>query len=751
MTPAREPPWYCVDGLEEPCPYPGEIGIVGSRFQVRVAVALVAVGAVFAASLVSGGAAQSVTPILTELHSGTTPFGTSGDYNGWVLDSNATGEVWSSAAVGDVDGDGQAEIVVGGLDSTVRVYSMNGTGPGTLLAKIDTGGANQVTRNGAVQASPALGDMNGDGIPDIVVANTAGHLAAYSFKNRQVSQIYNRYIPPAFNGALEGIFSTPALGYIDGDTQLDAVTSTWGQLLDAWSGPSATEITADHQWLKDTSWSSPAIGDLNGDGGREIVVGYDCSGTGQLQPCYGHGHGGYITAFNLDGSVKWAHYVSNAVVWSSPALADLNGDGAMDVVVGTGLYYTGPEAYKEIAIDGKTGNVMWEAPTQGIPVGSPAIGEIDSSSPGPEVVTMTQGGWLYSWDANGTKRYQTCVTDGGNCDSTSATNNGVALADINGDGVVDAITQPEQQLVIANAKTGAIEEKDRSVYPHTIFASSSTPTVANINGKATIFVTSRGDSNNNGRDDHDELVVQAWQSQSALGAAPWPTFKQNMFRTGTAQLPVAPNPVPTQNFVTQVYKDFLNRAPASSELSYWTTQLMNHQNTRADLASQLSQSNEWITKVITKFYLDTLNRAPDASGLAGWINAAQHGMPIAQIASAFYSSPEYFSTVGHSDDRTWVSDLYQKLLLRAPDSGIDGWVNALNNGMPRDVLTFGFYQSAEKLGVRVTALYQSLLGRAPENGAIANWSPFVSNQGDLVLAAALASSDEYFNRSQTPH
>lgn len=725
--------------------------MVSSRVRARIIAGLVALCGVVAANLVVGAAAHSAPQILTELHSGSSPFGTSGDYNGWVLDSKTTGEVWSSPAVGDVTGDGAPEIIVGGLDSTVRIYALNGTGAGSLLATIDTGGADKVNRRGAVQASPALGDINGDGVLDIVLANTAGHLDAYSFKNKVVTQIFNRYVPPAFNGALEGIFSTPALGYVDGDTRLDAVTTTWGQELDAWSGPADTKIGAMHQWLKDTSWSSPAIGDLNGDGGRQVVAGYDCDGSGQLQPCYGTSGGGYVTAFNLDGSVKWAHFVSRAVIWSSPALADLNGDGALDVVVGTGLYYRGSEAFKEIAINGRTGAVMWEAPTQGIPVGSPSVGEVDSSSAGPEVVTMTEGGWLYSWAANGQKRYQTCVSDGGGCDSSSATNNGVALADINGDGIVDAITQPEQKLVLVNAKTGVIEERDRSIYGHTIFASSSTPTVADIDGKATVFVTSRGDSNDNGRDDHDELVVQSWQSQSALGSAPWPTFKQNMFRTGSTQLPVPPNPAPTQNFVTQVYKDFLNRTPSSDELNNWTSRLMNHQNTRYDLASQLSQSSEWITKVITNFYHDTLNRDPDPSGLSGWIGAAQHGMPVAQIASAFYSSPEYFSTVGHNDYRTWVTDLYQKLLLRAPDGGIDGWVNALNNGMPRDVLTFGFYQSAEKLGVRITALYQSLLGRPPENGAVANWSPFVANQGDLVLAAALAASDEYFSRAQTPH
>jgi hypothetical protein len=420
--------------------------------------------------------------------------------------------------------------------------------------------------------------------------------------------------------------------------------------------------------------------------------------------------------------------------------------------VGTGIYWMGPEAFKEIALNGKNGAVLWEAPTQGIPMGSPAVGEIDSSSPGPEIVTMSRGGWLYSWSANGTKRYQTCVSDSP-CGSTSATNNGVALADINGDGVVDAITQPEQTLVVANAKTGAIEERDRSAYTKTIFASSSTPTVVNINGKATIFVTSRGDFNNNvAYDDNDELVVQAWQSQSALGAAPWPTFKQNMMRTSNATAPKPRDPVPTQNFVTQAYKDFLNRTPSSDEVNACTSRLMNYQLTRYDLATQLSKSSEWITKVVTSFYHDTLNRDPDPIGLNGWVTAAQGGKPITQIASAFYASDEYFTNIGHSDYRTWVTDLYQKLLLRSPDpAGLDGWVTVLNNGKSRSDVAIGFYQSNEKLGVRITALYASLLGRAPEPGAVHNWTPFVASNGDLVLAAAIAGSDEYMGRAQTPH
>jgi hypothetical protein len=420
------------------------------------------------------------------------------------------------------------------MNSPVRVFDVAN---GRVLT-LDPGITQDITGAGIVQASPAIGDMNGDGVDDVVVANMGGHLAAYSVRGGAVAAIYNRYVPPAFTGANAGLFPTPALGYLGIDRSLDVVTTGWGMTVDAFHGPSGTP--GFRQWLKDSIWSSPVIGDITGDGTSSIVVGADCEGLSTLQPCYGIGKGGYVWAFNLDGSVKWSYFVRDAVVWSTPALIDLNGDGAQDVVVGTGLFFQGPAANKIFALDGKTGQLLWTGPTAGPVMGSPAVGKVNGQ---PRVWVVSGGGHLMSWNASGQLLWQQCITDSGQCSPGVGTFGGVSIADINNDGTLDAVVQAEQFLKVYDAGSGAPQASVRTKYARTVLPSSATPTIASVDGRTWIVQVNIGDTNGNFRaDGRDDLVVTIWTTGTPLGAAPWPTFKANMARTG-GPLPTAPKSV----------------------------------------------------------------------------------------------------------------------------------------------------------------------------------------------------------------
>ena len=202
-------------------------------------------------------------------------------------------------------------------------------------------------------------------------------------------------------------------------------------------------------------------------------------------------------------------------------------------------------------------------------------------------------------------------------------------------------------------------------------------------------------------------------------------------------------------FVDQVYSDFLGRQPTANERSAASDAVLSGRLSRYEVATQLSNTDEWIGTRVTRFYRDTLGREPDQGGLDGWVAAIKRGMPIAQAAAGFYASEEYYRGFGGGTDAGWVADLYAKLLNRPPDAdGLNGWVAALRAGMQRDYLAAGFYGSPESLANRIDDLYRELLGRPAEPGGIRSWSPVVQVQGDLVLAAALAGSLEYFQRAQ---
>lgn len=118
------------------------------------------------------------------------------------------------------------------------------------------------------------------------------------------------------------------------------------------------------------------------------------------------------------------------------------------------------------------------------------------------------------------------------------------------------------------------------------------------------------------------------------------------------------------------------------------------------------------------------------------------------MAASFYSSEEYFSVIGGGTTRSWISDLYQKLLGRQADTGgLDYWAST-TAAVGRVTVAYAFYQSLESGRARVSGLYHNLLGRAPEAGGLGYWAPIVIRDGDLTLAAQLASSQEYFARAQ---
>jgi hypothetical protein len=219
----------------------------------------------------------------------------------------------------------------------------------------------------------------------------------------------------------------------------------------------------------------------------------------------------------------------------------------------------------------------------------------------------------------------------------------------------------------------------------------------------------------------------------------------------TGSVTVAGNSVSYDQFVKAAYQDFLGRAPSASELAAKTGPLAAGTLSKQAFLSTMANSDEWLNAIVTKMYADTLGRAPDAAGLAGWTALIRNKtFSVADVASRFYASDEYYLYHAGGTPTLWVTALYQKLLNRAPDAaGLSAWVAATNSpawGRPK--VAFEFYQSLESRLKRVDALYQVLLGRGPDPVGWPFWANTVLSTGDITLAVSLADSEEYWLRAQ---
>jgi hypothetical protein len=230
----------------------------------------------------------------------------------------------SSVALGDLDGDGNLDMVVAKspesseADSSLGVFLGKGDGTFAAMVEYPTGGGSQ---------SLALGDLNGDGRLDVATTN---------FTTSTVSVLLGKG-----DGTLDSRADYPtgdhprqlALGDLDGDGKLDIVAanlraSTVSVLLGSGDGAFADKV----DYSTGNIPTSLALGDLNRDGWLDIVTAnqplmYEKSTVSVL---LGSGHGTFAeaTSFPAENPLYWV------------TLADLDGDGTLDLILASGAALT---------------------------------------------------------------------------------------------------------------------------------------------------------------------------------------------------------------------------------------------------------------------------------------------------------------------------------------------------------------------------------------------------------------------------
>ena len=359
----------------------------------------------------------------------------------------------SQPIVADIDQDGMPEVIINRLPSFLNP-------PGHLVVlRGDTGALvwEDTSANIAYGSPPAVGDIDGDGDPNIVVVRE-------------------------YSSALVG----------EGDYTVASYDSAGNEV---WE--SAHFVGLDFDWA-----TAPNIRDMDKDGFPEVIAGRvilnGADGSTRGVGSFGRGSYGITSVFGFT--------VSEASV---PAVVDIDLDGVDEVLVGNAMYSpdgaplwfdtsyedamisvgnfdADPEgefigiSYNTVRLMDTDGSVIWgpiEVPGANI-LSVAGIADLDQDGI-PEVVT-SGGNSLVVFHGDGTVFWQASVTD-----ESGAT--GASFFDFEGDGVLDIVYIDELSMTVFDGITGAVKFIDGDHSSNTMM---DYPTVADVDadGEAEIVV-----------------------------------------------------------------------------------------------------------------------------------------------------------------------------------------------------------------------------------------------------------------------
>ncbi len=387
-----------------------------------------------------------------------------------------------SVAVGDINGDGKADMAVANYGSDSVSVFIN-TGTGSFATKVDY-------TTGTSPYSVAIGDLNGDGKPDLAVSNN-GSSSVSIFLNKGNGTFaakvdYTTGSGPRFL----------AIGDLNGDGKQDVAAASFGGnsvsvLLNNGNGTFAAKVD---YTVGSANPYSVAIGDLNGDGKPDLAVAVLNSTT--------------IAIFLNNGDGTFAAKV-NYTVGSDPtsiAIGDLNADGKPDLAVSNSS-----SSFISILINNGNGTFATKVDyTTGNNPYSVAIGDLSGDGK-PDIAATNINGFVSIFINNGNGTFAAKVDY-----TTGSSPLSVAIGDLNSDGKAD--------LAVSNYGSDSVSvflNRSRTI----LFASASTGGVvgigtptpgAKLSVSGAVIISARGDLANARTDSGIALEVAGTISGSAL-------------------------------------------------------------------------------------------------------------------------------------------------------------------------------------------------------------------------------------------
>jgi outer membrane protein assembly factor BamB len=421
---------------------------------------------------------------------------------------------WSTPAVSAPLASGQRVVIT--ADRSGTVHAFDGSGNDKLWHR---------KLEGIITASPVFGDINNDGETELVIGTESGWLYALAIDSGEI--LWKTRCGNC-------IRATAALADFDDDSTEVFVGGygPWMFCLDGTSGKIKWKrYLPKHEFFGSTKAgivSSPLVADVDLDGEAEIITGMRSRRVYCMR--------------RVDGAFKWFRELKYDPD-SSASFAMVNGQPV--VYIGGGEHPSGKGENALVALRGYDGSVLWKSPVYGGLDSSPIIADINGDGRLEVVITSLADASSHAFDADSGRilwsyRFgptDTCTHDRNNIcrpltTSTYRTGDAICrsyttplLADINNDGNIEVVVGSNNGTVAILA--GATGKLIVSIKTKAIIRGSAVLADIDMDGSQELLITSG-----------DRILVY----KTAAREGEWPMFKGTTNHLGWLKpaIPVKP-------------------------------------------------------------------------------------------------------------------------------------------------------------------------------------------------------------------